>query len=551
MVTTKRIVTIAAAATGLIWSASAAQVPSAGGGQPTGVCQVWNGHEFVTERCSSPGGGRDSFDPVGVDWTPPPNPRELADDLDREGASLLTQGRLGDALDRFDRALRLVPDDSAALYGVCREQATDRYFVEAYGLCVKATSLDRGAIARIWNLGKQELASYTASLRGDARRQASTRALAPCRATFEQLAHWQAVACLDGYLAAHADAAEVRDAQRMKGLSLTRLGRFAEAEQALYRAYTSDPQRALEDIRQDNHPNLADALWDLNASRALAITAKVDVAKAEAVAASTEAQRLSTEQTRTEQLGAAGAVSEEAIAAARAAARQAAVIADAAAARVQQVVDQKLLKVSLLQISLRFSPNNYRSQFWLAVAEADVSRFRDAHAHFRAAIDSHMGAASMNQQLGTHVQEFHGYPDASRLETVANEIVGELGKLQRDASDELALATELEGLGMTNQAERKAYDQIALQDLRAAHTTFDGLLAKFPGNAEFRHQKEILSRINHHEPLYITEARRQAEAARKNGHDGVLYEVDQNIRCVAGQTFDGAGSCINNGFSWP
>jgi hypothetical protein len=30
-----------------------------------------------------------------------------------------------------------------------------------------------------------------------------------------------------------------------------------------------------------------------------------------------------------------------------------------------------------------------------------------------------------------------------------------------------------------------------------------------------------------------------------------LYEIDQNMRCVAGQTFDGVGTCINNGFSWP
>jgi len=47
------------------------------------------------------------------------------------------------------------------------------------------------------------------------------------------------------------------------------------------------------------------------------------------------------------------------------------------------------------------------------------------------------------------------------------------------------------------------------------------------------------------------EARRQAEMTRTNGAWGVRHEVDQNAKCVAGQTFDGVGSCINNGFTWP
>ena len=73
----------------------------------------------------------------------------------------------------------------------------------------------------------------------------------------------------------------------------------------------------------------------------------------------------------------------------------------------------------------------------------------------------------------------------------------------------------------------------------------------FSDNSDYKYFSKILPRMLLHKSIYMTETKRQAEAAMNNGIEGILYEIDQNMKCVAGQTFNGVGTCINNGFSWP
>ncbi len=302
---------------------------------------------------------------------------------------------------------------------------------------------------------------------------------------------------LNYYTESQLDVRHRQEAYVMKGTVLTRMVRFTEAEQALYKAHTLNPQKALKDVEQKNHPNLADALWDLEASRALSIKG--------------------------------------------------------------DDLDSKLFKVSLFQQSLRFSPDNYRSLYWLGDAEMDAYHYQEADAHLRQAIASHMGAQSVKQAYGSQAQHFYGYPPAPKLESGAEfrlSIVRDVlqtanNSLKRGADRQAQGATDGDGLFLEWPSFLMGEGYMLTGKPEQAQSLLQGLIAKFPDNEIFRKDAQILSRIALHQPRYINEARRQAEAPRKNCMEGVLYEVDQNMRCVAGQTFDGAGSCINNGFIWP
>jgi len=490
---------IAAAGIGLALTllpqGSSAQVPTAGAGSPTGVCQTWNGREYVTRPCASVTGTRQEREPAG------PSAEDEAHGIDRVGRRLYEQGKFEEALVQFERARSVYSRDGAAYYGICLVNAAWGNYPNAHSHC--SVALQYGT-RDVWSVSQGELRQYIESLRTKSdqqretfNREADEREFQKCQSFYEGMDLERALYFLDYYTESQLDMRHRQEAYVMKGTVLTRLGRFTEAEQAFYKAYTLNPQKALKDVEQKNHPNLADALWDLEASRALSIKA--------------------------------------------------------------DDLDSKLFKVSLLQQSLRFSPDNYRSLYWLGDTEMEVYHYQEADAHLRQAIASHVGAQSVEQADGSQAQHFYGYPPAPKLESGAEfrlSIIRDVlqsanNAVKRGADRQAQGATDGDGLFLEWPSFLLGEGYMLTGKPEQAQSLLQGLIAKFPDNEIFRKDAQILSRIALHQPRYINEARRQAEAARKNGMEGVLYEVDQNMRCVAGQTFDGAGSCINNGFIWP
>lgn len=471
-----------------------AQVPSAGEGKPEGICTTWDGEKYVTRPCA----GGSGSGPARTKEPKGPTAEEEAHDIDRHGRLLYEQSRFEEALAEFERARRIHRYDGAAYYGICRINAAWENYQNAIGHC--ETALAYGT-KPVWGVGKQDLRKYIDWLRvkeAEQRKfQQDEQAFRDCLKPYEAMDWERALQLLDSFTESRPGARRLQEAYAMKGTVLTRLRRFGEAERSLYKAYTLDPQKALRDVEQGNRPNLADALWDLEASRALSIQGND--------------------------------------------------------------LDSRLLKVSLLQQSLRFSPDNYRSLFWLAEAEMDVHRLHEAEMHLHQAIGSYMNAGSVEQAYGTKAQRFHGYPPATNLERGAESRMAALADIRKAADESLKKADSLSARGAVDgegsfldwpgYLRSSAY--MATGKFEQAQPLLQELARRDPDNGIFRNDAQTLSRIRAHEPLYINEAARQAKAAGRKGKEAVLYEVDQNMKCVAGQPFDGAGSCINNGFRWP
>jgi tetratricopeptide (TPR) repeat protein len=457
-------------------------------GAPNGICQEWNGREFVTRPCSSGSSGSAR--------NTEPRDSSVADEarsFDRAGKLFYERGQLQEAQEQFEKARRLNQYDGAAYYGLCLVQAAWGNFAFAASNCSAAMTY---GTSPVWSIARRELQTYLGDLRKkaeDARvadgKAADAQAFQRCEDLYKEMDWERALYFLDYYTDPKwVGRTRVQEGLVMKGAVLIRLGRFREAEQALHAAYVMNPQRALQDVRDRKKPNLAELLWDLEFSRALAVEGKDD--------------------------------------------------------------DSKLLRLSLLQQSLRFSPDNYRSLYLLADAELDVGYdLGAANEHLRRALE----------QLTVGAQPFHSYPE------VVNFAKG-VQIRQEMVNDRLKIANDAEGKANALEAAGKTEADVPLSDgptsLRAqalmirgqpdkAMPLIKGLMTKYPDNGIFRIYADALSRLIVHQPIYVTEATRQAETVRKNGRESVLYEIDQNMRCVAGQTFDGVGTCINNGFSWP
>jgi tetratricopeptide (TPR) repeat protein len=495
-----------AGAFSLLSTVSTAQVPDAGEGAPTGICTVWNGKNYESRPCVDESGSRRVRERKG------PSPSQQARELDRIGANLYSQGKLEQALAQFQAAARIDPRDGSAYYGVCLINAAWNNFAFAHTNCDLAV---RYGTKDVWSIGNSELQRYTNSLlaklnvQNEAfKRESDENEYQKSKGFFDAMDWERALYFLNFYTDPQQNyTAHLQEALAMKGTALTRRGLFAEAEQALYQAYKVDPERALDAVRQNRHPNLADNLWDLQVSRAHAIQGKD--------------------------------------------------------------IDSKLRKISLLQQSLRFKPDDFRSLYWLAYAEFRTNYWNEGAKHLEKAQKGFEQNCYMNcgssMMAPVYVDE-RALPSSPTIGTLHpagnNEYWDPPKDVQKDLDGAFRIVNILaqEQLGSARDMEKiapdKAHEEMAdaytyLSDFQKAHDLYKGLLVKFPDNKEFQQKKEILSRIIVHQPLYINEAKRQAEAAKKNGQDGVLFEIDQNMRCFAGQTFDGAGTCINNGFSWP
>jgi len=471
-----------------------AQVPSAGEGTPEGICSTWNGEKFVTRPCvGGPGSGRSR-----ERGPKEPSAEEEARNIDRYGRLLYEESRLEEALAQFERARGIDRFDGAAYYGICLVNAAWGNYPNAVSHCELALSY---GTRPVWGVSRQELVRYIDQLRAKSAEQREAhqdeQAFRDCLKYYEAMDWERALHFLDSYTKSRPGARRLQEAHAMRGTVLTRLGRFGEAEQALYKAYTLYPKKALRDVEERNHPNLADALWDLEVSRAHAIRGKD--------------------------------------------------------------LDSRLLKISLLQQSLRFSPDNYRSLFWLADAEMEAFRYPEARMHLMQAMESYMTAGSLRQSFGTRAQQFHGYPEPTDFGRAVEIRQGIIQDALRAAQASLAKADSEAAKGASDgngsflewpgYLRSSAY--MVMGKPGEAQAILRELLRKSPDNAIFRENAQTLARILVHQPLYINEASRQAEAARRKGREAVLYEVDQNMKCVAGEPFDGIGSCINNGFRWP
>ena len=503
----KRMATIAlGSALALFAAEGIAQVPDAGEGAPTGICTVWNGKNYESRPCVDETGNRRIREPKG------PSPSQQAHEHDRSGANLYNQGKLEQALEQFQAATRIDPRDGAAYYGVCLINAAWNNFAFAHTNCDLAV---RYGTRDVWSISNSELQRYTNSLlaklnlQNEAfKRESDESEYQKSKGFFDAMDWERALYFLNFYTDPQQNyTAHLQEAFAMKGTALMRRGLFAEAEQALYQAYKVDPQKALDAVRQDRHPNLADNLWDLEVSRAHAIQGKD--------------------------------------------------------------IDSKLKKLSLLQQSLRFRPDDFKSLYWLAYAEFRTNYWNEGAKHLEKAQKGFEQNCFMNcgkSMMAPVYVDHRDVPSSPTIGTLVSMGKDEYWDPPKEVQEDLAGARRIvnilaqEQLSSARDMEKiapdKAHEEMAdaytyLSDFQKAHDLYKGLLAKFPDNKEFQQKKEILSRIIVHQPLYINEAKRQAEAAKKNGHDGVLFEIDQNMRCFAGQTFDGAGTCINNGFSWP
>ncbi len=487
-----------------------------GGG--TNNCQTWVGDHYETRPCNfsappakQPRGG--DAEPV----VPQKTPRERSREKDLEGKAFLDRGYLQPAFEKFNDALKFDINDSAAYFGFCLVlgRGGNPDYVEALHYCEKAAALDKEAISSVWGWDKDALNNKISHLKGEARRQKERQDFYLCNKNFEKMDFAGAASCLAGYLNHHPNADNRQLACQMKGTALTRLGKFAEAEEALHQSYLANPDAALSNITSRKHPNLADNLWDLEVSRALAIP--------------------------------------------------------------DSGIDNTLKKITLFQMSLRFRPDDYRSLYWLAQEELKGAYYNMAFNHLDKAEKQWFAEKCPTCVSMTNDALRGPYPDRrpvpgapyiGRLEDNGQstawyppDIEGQKNEAFRivnyDAQERLSKARNQveKGIGTNKELDAareqmaRAYMQIGNHE--KAYEIFSGLLGKYPQHPEYRHLKEVLSRIIVHKPIYNMEARRQAEMTKKNGQWSVLHEIDQNVKCIAGQTFDGNGSCINNGFRWP
>jgi len=486
----------------LVSTGGAAQAPDDIKGAPIGICTVWNGREYESRPCVDESNGRRNKEARGLSAS------QQAHDLDRIGANLYNQGKLEEALTQFQAAMRINPTDGSAYYGICLVNSAWNNYAHAHTNCDLAV---RYGTKDVWSISKADLRQYTNSLleklglQNEAyKRESDENSFQKSKTFFDAMDWERALYFLNFYTDSQQNyTGHLQEAFAMKGTALTRIGLFTEAEQALYQAYKVNPEKALDDVRQGKHPNLADNLWDLEVSRAHAIPGKN--------------------------------------------------------------IDSKLKKMSLLQQSLRFRPNDFRSLYWLAYAEFRADYWSEGAKHLEQAqkgFEQNCWMNCDNTMFAPVYVDERAVPSSPTIGQLRGEYWSPPQDVQKDldgalrivnilAQKQLSFGREMEKItpDKTHAEMADAYTYLSM--FQKAHDLYAGLLTKFPDNKEFQQKKEILSRIIVHEPLYMNEAKRQAEAVKKNGRDGVLYEIDQNMRCVAGQTFDGVGTCINNGFSWP